>query len=172
MNKVFLIGRLTRDPELRYTGANTAVATFSLAISRTYSNSAGERTTDYVNIVVWRKQAENVKNYLSQGSQVAIDGRIQSRTYDAPDGKKRYITEIVADNIEFLGSRPGSRRQVPNANNESSEENNQAPEPTPYDFEIPIQEEEAPSFSGTDTDSNPFADFGASIEIDDNELPF
>ena len=80
MNKVFLIGRLTRDPELRYTGANTAVATFSLAISRTYSNSAGERTTDYVNIVVWRKQAENVKNYLSQGSQVAIDGRIQSRT--------------------------------------------------------------------------------------------
>ncbi len=170
MNKVFLIGRLTRDPELRYTGANTAVATFSLAISRTYSNSAGERTTDYVNIVVWRKQAENVKNYLSQGSQVAIDGRIQSRTYDAPDGKRRYITEIVADNIEFLGARPGSRRTGTSTNEQPSEEN--APEPTPYDFEIPIQEEEDSNFSGADIDSNPFADFGASIEIDDNELPF
>ena len=83
---------------------------------------------------------------------------------------ERYITEIVADNIEFLGARPGSRRTGTSTNEQPSEEN--APEPTPYDFEIPIQEEENSNFSGADIDSNPFADFGASIEIDDNELPF
>ena len=88
MNKVFLIGRLTRDPELRYTGNNTAVATFSIAVNRNFSNQNGEREADFINIVVWRKQAENVKNYLTQGSQVAIDGRIQTRSYDDQNGKK------------------------------------------------------------------------------------
>ena len=96
MNKVFLIGRLTRDPELRYTGSNVAVASFSLAVNRHFTNQAGEREADFINIVVWRKQAENVKNYLTQGSQVAIDGRIQTRSYDGEDGKKRYVTEVVA----------------------------------------------------------------------------
>ena len=102
MNKVVLIGRLTRDPELRYTGSNIPVATFSLAVNRNFTNQQGEREADFINIVVWRKQAENVKNYLSQGSQVAIDGRIQTRTYDDQNGQRRYITEVVADNIEFI----------------------------------------------------------------------
>ena len=84
MNKVFLIGRLTRDPELRYTGSNTAVATFSLAVNRNFTNASGEREADFINIVVWRKQAENVKNYLSQGSQVAIDGEVN---YESLCGK-------------------------------------------------------------------------------------
>ena len=79
MNKVFLIGRLTRDPELRYTGNNTPVATFSLAVNRPFSNQAGEREADFINIVVWRKQAENVKNYFTKGSQADIEGRIQVR---------------------------------------------------------------------------------------------
>ena len=105
MNKVFLIGRLTRDPELRYTGNNTAVASFSIAVNRNFTNQSGEREADFINIVVWRKQAENVKNYLTQGSQVAIDGRIQTRSYDDQDGKKRYVTEVIADNVEFLGSK-------------------------------------------------------------------
>ena len=104
MNKVFLIGRLTRDPELRYTGSNIPVATFSIAVNRNYSNQQGEREADFINIVVWRKQAENVKNYLTQGSQVAIDGSIQTRSYDDNNGQKRYVTEVVADNVEFLGS--------------------------------------------------------------------
>ena len=85
MNKVFLIGRLTRDPELRY----TAVASFSIAVNRNFTNQSGEREADFINIVVWRKQAENVKNYLTQGSQVAIDGRIQVRNYETEDGQKR-----------------------------------------------------------------------------------
>ena len=113
MNKVVLIGRLTRDPELRYTGNNTPVASFSLAVNRNYSNQQGEREADFINIVVWRKQAENVKNYLTQGSQVAIDGRLQTRTYDDQNGQRRYITEVIADNVEFLGSRNSSN----NSNN-------------------------------------------------------
>lgn len=160
MNKVFLIGRLTRDPELRYTGSNTPVATFTLAVNRTFTNQSGEREADFINIVVWRKQAENVKNYLQQGSQVAIDGRIQTRSYDGQDGQKRYVTEVVADNVEFLGSKNSSN----NSNNNYAQSNNQSAEPTPYDF--------GNEPKGTDVDSNPFADFGSSIEISDDELPF
>ncbi len=156
MNKVFLIGRLTRDPELRYTGSNIAVASFSLAVNRNYTSQSGEREADFINIVVWRKQAENVKNYLSQGSQVAIDGRIQTRSYDDSEGNKRYVTEVVADNVEFLGTK-GSNAAAQTSGTK---------EPTPYDFG------KAPESKGTDVDNNPFADFGSSIEISDDELPF
>ena len=100
MNKVFLIGRLTRDPELRYTGSNIPVATFSIAVNRNFTNQSGEREADFINIIVWRKQAENIKNYVKKGSQVAIDGRIQTRNYEQ-DGVKRYVTEVVADNVQF-----------------------------------------------------------------------
>lgn len=160
MNKVFLIGRLTRDPELRYTGNNTAVASFSIAVNRNFTNQAGEREADFINIVVWRKQAENVKNYLTQGSQVAIDGRIQVRNYETEDGQKRYVTEVVADNVEFLGSKNSGNNGSVNAPSESSKE------PTPYDFATSSEPKK------TDVDSNPFADFGSSIEISDDELPF
>ena len=158
MNKVFLIGRLTRDPELRYTGNNTPVATFSLAVNRPFSNQAGEREADFINIVVWRKQAENVKNYLTKGSQAAIEWRIEVRSYDDQSGQKRYVTEVIADNVEFLGSRSSTN----NSNNSSASSN----EPTPYDFG------DTKEPKGTDVDSNPFADFGSSIEISDDELPF
>ena len=156
MNKVILIGRLTKDPELRYTSSNTPVATFTLAVNRTFTNQNGEREADFINIVVWRKQAENCKNYLNQGSQVAIDGRIQTRTYDDQNGQKRYVTEVIANNVEFLGSKGSSN----NTSNSSDSE------PTPYDF----GDNQEPK--GTDVESNPFADFGSSIEISDDELPF
>ena len=152
MNKVFLIGRLVRDPELRYTGTNIPVATFSIAVNRNYANAAGEREADFINIVVWRKQAENVKNYVKQGSQVAIDGKIQTRTYDDQNGQKRYITEVVADNVQFLDSKNKNDNLAVNQSN-----------PTPYDF----AEEKA-----TNVENDPFADFGNNIEISDEELPF
>ena len=164
MNKVVLIGRLTRDPELRYTGNNTPVASFSLAVNRNYSNQQGEREADFINIVVWRKQAENVKNYLTQGSQVAIDGRLQTRTYDDQNGQRRYITEVIADNVEFLGSRNSSS----NSNNMNNSGSTHNAEPTPYDF----ADNNSNNQKGTDVDSNPFADFGANIELTDAELPF
>lgn len=156
MNKVFLIGRLVRDPELRYTGSNIAVATFSLAVNRNFTGANGERETDFINIVVWRKQAENVKNYLNQGSQVAIDGRIQTRSYDGEDGKKRYITEVVADNVQFLDSK-GSKQSQDNVSQDSV---------NPYDF---ASEESAP---GSDINNDPFKDFGEEIKIEDDDLPF
>lgn len=156
MNKVFLIGRLTRDPELRYTSSNIAVATFSIAVDRNFSNTAGEREADFINIVVWRKQAENVKNYMHKGSQVAIDGRIQTRSYDDTDGKKRYVTEVVADNVQFLDSKGSRDASVPTS----------APEPTPYDFAS------QPEPKTTDVKNDPFADFGNNIEISDDDLPF
>ncbi len=159
MNKVFLIGRLTRDPELRYTSSNIATASFSIAVNRNFTNQNGEREADFINIVVWRKQAENVKNYLTKGSQVAIDGRIQTRTYDAQDGSKRYVTEVIADNVQFLDSK--------NSNTMSG--GFPADNPSPYDFE---QSRPAPTQNVTDVSSDPFADFGSSIEISDDELPF
>ncbi len=156
MNKVFLIGRLTRDPELRYTSNNVAAASFTVAVNRTFTNQNGEREADFINIVVWRKQAENVKNYLTKGSQVAIDGRIQTRSYDGQDGQKRYVTEVVADNVQFLDTKNAS-----NANSQSS-----ASGPSPYDFGS------NPEPTTTDIAPDPFADFGSSIEISDDELPF
>ena len=156
MNKVFLIGRLTRDPELRYTSSNIAVATFSIVVDRNFSNAAGEREADFINIVVWRKQAENVKNYMHKGSQVAIDGRIQTRSYDDTDGKKRYVTEVVADNVQFLDSKGSRDASAPTS----------APELTPYDFAS------QPEPKTTDVKNDPFADFGNNIEISDDDLPF
>ena len=164
MNKVVLIGRLTRDPELRYTGSNTPVASFTLAVNRNFSNQQGEREADFINVVVWRKQAENVKNYLTKGSQAAVEGRIQTRSYDDQNGQRRYVTEVIADNVEFLGSRNSSS----NSNNMNNSGSTHNAEPTPYDF----ADNNSNNQKGTDVDSNPFADFGANIEISDDELPF
>ena len=114
MNKVILIGRLTRNPELRYTGSNTPVATFSLAVNRPFTNQNGEREADFINCVVWRKLAETVKNYLFQGSQVAVEGRIQTRKYQNDKGENKYITEILAENVEFLDSKSKREENVVN----------------------------------------------------------
>lgn len=163
MNRVILIGRLTRDPELRYTSSNIATASFSLAVDRNFTNQNGEREADFINIVVWRKQAENCKNYLTKGSQVAIEGRIQTRSYDGQDGQKRYVTEVVADNVQFLGTKASNTGSGDNNYSQPAFNDNA----TPYDFAS------APnSQPTTDVSNDPFADFGSSIEISDDELPF
>ena len=108
MNKVVLIGRLTKDPELRYTpGTGTAVSTVTLAVDR-YNSKTQQREADFIPVVVYGKQAENLANYLRKGSPAAISGRIQTRSYDAKDGTKRYITEVVADvplGVQFIGGK-------------------------------------------------------------------
>jgi single-strand DNA-binding protein len=106
INRVVLVGRLTKDPELRYTNSNIAVATFTMAVDRGFKNAAGEKETDFIPIVVWKKSAESVAKYLHKGSLVGLDGRIQTRNYEASDGTRRYITEVVADNVRFLDSKP------------------------------------------------------------------
>lgn len=108
MNKVFQIGNLTRDVELGETASGISVARFSIAVNRRFQNADGERVTDFFNIVVWRGQAENCAKYLKKGSKVAVVGELQTRNYEAQDGTKRYVTEIVADEVEFLSARQES----------------------------------------------------------------
>ncbi|MEI7885275.1 MAG: single-stranded DNA-binding protein [Clostridia bacterium] len=105
LNKIILIGRLTRDPELRYTSSGLAVANFTVAVDRPYKNQQGEKETDFIRVVVWRKQAENVANYLSKGRLVAVEGSLQIRNYEGQDGGKKQSTEVLADSVQFLESK-------------------------------------------------------------------
>lgn len=154
MNRAMLVGRLTAKPELRYTSSNLPFARFSVAINRTFSGKDGQRETDFINIVVWRKQAENVCNYLDKGSLVALEGRIQTGSYDDKDGNKRYTMEVVADTVQFLESK-GQR----SASSSESYSNNSAP--SPYDYQ---------ASNNVSVEDDPFADFGDSVSIDDNFL--
>lgn len=106
MNKVFLIGRLTKDPEIRYTTNGTAVTSFTIAINRKVLNQQGEREADFIPIIVWSKTAENCHKYLAKGRQVAVAGRIQTGSYDGKDGTKHYTTEVVAEEVQFLDRAP------------------------------------------------------------------
>lgn len=124
MNRIFLIGNLTRDPELAMTNGGLPVCRFSIAVTRRYSNAEGTREADFFNIVVWRAAAENCHKYLKKGSKCAVVGSIQNRTYDAQDGTKRNISEVIADEVEFLTSKNGMgdfNEQVPGAKKDVSE---------------------------------------------------
>ncbi len=158
MNKAFLIGRLTRDPELRYSSSNAAIVNFSIAIDRQYTNSQGGRDTDFINIVAFQKQAENIKKYVTKGSLVAVDGRIQTRNYEDKDGKRVYVTEVVADRVQFLDSRNSG-----NSMNVSTDETNNV---SPADFQESEPQKE------TNVSDDVFADFGSSIEISDDDIAF
>lgn len=103
MNKVILVGNLTRDPESSQTSSGVSVCKFSMAVNRNYTNANGERDTDYINILTWRGLADNCAKYCTKGMKVGICGSLQTRSYEASDGNKRYITEVVADEVEFIG---------------------------------------------------------------------
>jgi single-strand DNA-binding protein len=114
-NKVVLIGRLTKDPELRYTSNNIPVCSFSLAVNRPFQSAANDRSADFFNCTAWRKQAENIAKYVSKGSMVAVEGRLQTRDYmDEKINARRYITEIVADSVVFLDSKSQGNDDTPN----------------------------------------------------------
>ena len=162
MNKVFLVGRLTRDPELRYTGSNMAMMRCAIAVDRQFQRDGEERQADFINIVCFGVRAETMKKYLTKGSQIAIDGRIQTGSYDGADGKKVYTTDVVVDNFQFLDTKGSRNMDATSSNDFASSESS-----TPYNF----PSEEA-STNDNASDSNPFADFGARIEVDDGELPF
>lgn len=161
MNKVILIGRLARDPEMRTTGGGTNVTRFTLAVTRTFTGPNGERGADFISCIAWRKQAENIAKYCSKGSQVAVEGRIQTGSYDGQDGAKRYTTDIVADNVTFLGSRGG------NDNNGYSNDS--------FPQEAPSYNDSYANNSGAPTANigeDPFKDFGEEIALTDDDLPF
>ena len=150
MNKVILIGRLTRDPELRYTPQGTAVCQITVAVNRR-GVQPGQQDADFINVSIWSAQAENVAKYMTKGRQMAIEGRIQTRNYDDKDGKKVYVTEVIATNVQFLDSK-GSNASTSNSSdlNQSSMKNT----------------------STTPVENDPFAAFGEKITINDNDLPF
>ena len=170
MNKAILIGRLTRDPELRYTSSNRAVCQFTVAIDIPFTNqSSGQSEADFINIVAWDKTGENVGKYMTKGRLIAVEGRIQTRNYDNNEGKKVYVTEVVANNVQFLESR--------NATNNNSSSFDSMPEPpvekTPYDFGEDNEKgtNSTPTMDVSD-EKDPFASFGEQVEISDNDLPF
>ena len=105
MNSICLVGRLTKDVELRYTPSNVAVATFTLAVNRTFKNENGEREADFINCVMWRQQAENLANWAKKGALIGITGRIQTRSYDNQQGQRVYVTEVVAEQFQLLESK-------------------------------------------------------------------
>ncbi len=102
MNRVVVVGRITRDPELKFTQSNIAVVSFSIAVNRTYLNAQGEQEADFINCVAWRKQAENLTKFVKKGALIGVDGRLQTRSYQTQTGENRYITEVVCDSIQFL----------------------------------------------------------------------
>jgi len=148
MNKVVLIGRLTKDPELRYTQGGTAVANFTLAVNRRFSNQNGEREADFINCVAWQKTAEFVANYFKKGQQMAMEGRIQVSSYDGNDGQKRWKTDVIAENVEFCGSKKDGSNGNANGGNGSNHTG---------------------SGSGY---SDPQLRLGEEVVFDDDDLPF
>ena len=110
INRVVLIGRMTRDPELRRTGQGDAVTSFTLAVNRNYTSRDGQQQTDFINCVVWRKPAENVERYCSKGSLVGVEGRIQTRSYDNAQGQKVYVVEVICDSVQFLETKAARER--------------------------------------------------------------
>lgn len=113
MNKSILVGRMVREADLRYTPAGDAVANFTVAVNRPFRNKNGEQEADFINCVTWRKQAENLAQYTGKGSMIAIEGRIQTRSYEGKDGKMVYVTEVLAENIQYLDNKKSGKAQQP-----------------------------------------------------------
>lgn len=178
MNRVMLIGRFTAKPELRYTASNVPFTRFSIAVNRPFNNQDGQRETDFINIVAWRKQAETICNYFDKGNQIAIEGRIQTGSYDDKDGNKRYTTDVALDQFHFIeskaqraaynagGSTPYDYQGAPNYGNSysaPSDSNASQPNVSPYDYQNTVTND-------VNVEGDPFADFGDSVSIDDDFL--
>lgn len=132
INSVCLVGRLTRDPELKYTGNNVAVASFSLAVNRNFKDANGEREADFINCVIWGQSAENLANWAKKGALIGITGRIQTRSYENQQGQRVYVTEVVAENFQMLESR--AAREGGNANQTSNSGYNRQPQQQASNF--------------------------------------
>ncbi|WP_446934110.1 single-stranded DNA-binding protein [Listeria monocytogenes] len=159
MNRVVLVGRLTKDPELRYTPAGVAVATFTLAVNRTFTNQNGEREADFIQCVVWRKPAENAANFLKKGSMAGVDGRIQTRNYEDNDGKRVFVTEVVAESVQFLEPKHNPAESSTSNNNQNGAN---------YSNDSQTSSYRADSSQKKDS----FAGEGKPIDISDDDLPF
>ena len=148
MNRVVLVGRLTKDPELRTTSNGTSQTRFTLAVNRRTAGQDGQREADFISCVAWRGTAEAIAKYLKKGRELAVEGRIQTGSYDAQDGTKRYTTDVVVDNFTFIGSGANSNA-TSDFNSDSSKD-----------------------IATTDISEDPFKDFGNEVALSDDDLPF
>lgn len=155
INNLTLVGRLTKDPDLKYTGNGTAVAAFTLAVNRNFTNQSGEREADFINCVIWRKPAETLANYAKKGVLIGVTGRIQTRSYDNQQGQKVYVTEVIADNFQLLESKKADSRQNTQGSGVSNSQTN--------NYTRNQQ-------NRNNDESDPFGN--SSIDISDDDLPF
>ena len=139
MNKVVLIGRLTADPELRYTASNKAYTRFTIAVNRNFKNEDGESEADFISVVAWEKRAETICKYVKKGNRLGIAGKIQTGSYEKEDGSREYLTDVIISELEFLENKSKDDRPAPDYN---------------------------------EPEEDPFADFGDSVELSDDDLPF
>ncbi|HET0714595.1 TPA: single-stranded DNA-binding protein [Streptococcus pneumoniae] len=180
INNVVLVGRLTRDAELRYTQSNIAVTTFTLAVNRPFKNEAGEREADFINCVIWRQLAENLANWAKKGSLIGVTGVIQTRSYDNQQGQRVYVTEVVASNFQLLESRNSQQ------NNQSHQDHHGGYQQQGYSNQGSSFQngnsygQQGSSFEGNTTnpvpdftrDNNPFGRSTNPLDISDDDLPF
>lgn len=155
INNITLVGRLTKDPDMKYTGNGTAVATFTLAVNRNFTNQSGEREADFINCVIWRKPAETLANYAKKGVLIGVTGRIQTRSYDNQQGQKVYVTEVIADNFQLLESKKADFSQNTQGGGVSNSQTNN------------YTRNQQNTNSAT---ADPFGN--SSIDISDDDLPF
>ena len=193
INNVVLVGRLTKDPELKMTPSGIAVARFTLAVNRPFTSQGGEKKADFINCIAWRKQAENLANFMRKGGQIGVTGRIETGSYDGQDGKRVYTTEVVADNIQFLepknsGKNNGGYQQPPAQNQGYDYGGGQqygqqpsygggyqqaAPQQAPFSNPAPMQQ--PPNQQNyTNMNNDPFSDNNSknSVDISEDDLPF
>lgn len=172
INNVVLVGRLTKDPDLRYTASGSAVATFSLAVNRNFTNQNGEREADFINCVIWRKPAETLANYTRKGSLIGVVGRIQSRNYENQQGQRVYVTEVVCENFQMLESKNASeqRNQDPGFGGSQTQGGYQQQSNQSFNQSPSSPQKEMPSFT-RETNDNPFGS-ASQIDISDDDLPF
>ncbi|HAR5469915.1 TPA: single-stranded DNA-binding protein [Staphylococcus aureus] len=166
LNRVVLVGRLTKDPEYRTTPSGVSVATFTLAVNRTFTNAQGEREADFINCVVFRRQADNVNNYLSKGSLAGVDGRLQSRNYENQEGRRVFVTEVVCDSVQFLEPKNAQQNGVQRQQNEFQDYGQG------FGGQQSGQNNSYNNSSNTKQSDNPFANANGPIDISDDDLPF
>ena len=173
INNVVLVGRLTKDIDLRYTGSGTAVGTFSLAVNRNFTDQSGEKKSDFINCVIWRKSAENMANFTRKGSLVGITGRIQTRNYDNQQGQRVYITEVVVENFTLLEPKQVTEQRP----RENTYQNQAPPQQKQQQSSGPMDASKTGdykynSFEEFNNTPDPFSENGESIDISDDDLPF
>ncbi|MGX7109003.1 single-stranded DNA-binding protein [Facklamia miroungae] len=171
MNTVQLVGRLTKEIDLRYTSSGTPVGSFTLAVNRSFTNQQGEREADFINCVIWRKAAENLANFTRKGSQIGVEGRIQTRSYDNQQGQKVYVTEVVVSNFHLLEPRSVTEQRPVSDGNQSYKQNN--PNTNQYQGQPNQSTNNDFGFNQnfSQNNSNPFGD-SQKVDISEDDLPF